>query len=346
MVRAELLSFDEFFVYRQVFDRGACAEGSWGWFKALADTTLEDEERALVLGLFSAEGEPLAALPIATSPSGVIRALSAPYTTIFAPAIFEAELAKCLGLHLGRATRSFLDIGPLPNDSITSALIEGLRASGLQVARYFHFPNRFESVVDFGSYWNERPSRLRHTLKRKYSRAARTYNLGFTYANAKDQLRSAALAYADVYEQSWKVPEPHPLFISNLVQELAEEKTIRIGTLSFDGKVASAQIWLVRNAKATIFKLAHRQEFDAFSPGTLLTRWMIEEVCSREGVTEIDFGRGDDVYKRDWLPRTRPRIGVLACSWKSLGGILSFFSKVLPTRISNLKAGLNAPENR
>ena len=38
---------------------------------------------------------------------------------------------------------------------------------------------------------------------------------------------------------------------------------------------------------------------------------MLRELIDRERVTELDFGRGDDAYKRLWVTRRRQRIGVV-----------------------------------
>ena len=47
---------------------------------------------------------------------------------------------------------------------------------------------------------------------------------------------------------------------------------------------------------------------------------MLRRLIDVEGVTEIDFGRGDDEYKRGWATQRRQRIGlVLANPWRARG---------------------------
>ena len=43
-----------------------------------------------------------------------------------------------------------------------------------------------------------------------------------------------------------------------------------------------------------------------YSPGTVLTAMMLRRLIEEEGVSEIDFGRGDDDYKRGWGGSTSP----------------------------------------
>jgi CelD/BcsL family acetyltransferase involved in cellulose biosynthesis len=52
----------------------------------------------------------------------------------------------------------------------------------------------------------------------------------------------------------------------------------------------------------------------------VLTASVIRELIERDGVTDLDFGRGDDPYKRAWTGQRRLRIGVLGLNpWKVAG---------------------------
>ncbi|MES2302033.1 MAG: GNAT family N-acetyltransferase, partial [Pseudomonadota bacterium] len=65
---------------------------------------------------------------------------------------------------------------------------------------------------------------------------------------------------------------------------------------------------------AFIHKLAHDERYRKQSPGTLLTGAMFEHVIDRDRVDLVDFGTGDDPYKRDWMEAVRTRYRVRA--WK------------------------------
>ncbi len=57
------------------------------------------------------------------------------------------------------------------------------------------------------------------------------------------------------------------------------------------------------------------------SPGTVLTAWMVRALLA-EGVTQLDFGRGDDPYKRLWADARRQRKGlILARPWRPRGAM-------------------------
>lgn len=304
------------------------AEGSFGWFETLAATTLGEGEKAF-LAVARQEGEALAALPLVRTAAGV-RALTAPYTTRYAPALANLDGARLLGERARDYAGGVMRLDAVAADEPgMAAFLDGLKASGLAAARYDHFANWHEPVTDFESYWRKRPSRLRSTVRRKQALAAKAAADFCCYRHGFDD---AVAIYQDIYGRSWKEAEPHAGFIPALVSRLAP--AVRLGVMRLDGEPAAAQIWLVSGGRATIFKLAHRENAAEFSPGTLLTRWMIETLIREEALTEIDFGRGDDAYKRDWLGQSRKRIGVIAADRRTGAGLSALLREVVPTRLS------------
>jgi CelD/BcsL family acetyltransferase involved in cellulose biosynthesis len=82
----------------------------------------------------------------------------------------------------------------------------------------------------------------------------------------------------------------------------------------------AAQMWVVRATWAAVLKLAHDENAKALSPGTVLTAAMTRTLIEQDGVTELDFGRGDDDYKAAWTGARRQRVGVvLANPWRAAG---------------------------
>ncbi|MBM3492639.1 MAG: GNAT family N-acetyltransferase [Alphaproteobacteria bacterium] len=147
---------------------------------------------------------------------------------------------------------------------------------------------------------------------------------------------TALAAYQQVYAASWKEAEPYPAFIPTLIQRLAEDGSLRLGLLSLDGQPAAAQIWLLAGGRATIFKLAYDEAQSRWSVGSLLTAWMFRQVLEHEPVAEIDFGRHDDPYKRDWLPERREHWGLIAYRRDRLGGLAIGLRHALAPRLKRL----------
>lgn len=86
---------------------------------------------------------------------------------------------------------------------------------------------------------------------------------------------------------------------------------LRFGLWSIGDTPVAAQIWVVHGGRATVLKLAHDDAFKAHSPGTVLTAMMLRHLLDVEHVVELDFGRGDDDYKKTWVRQRRQRIGML-----------------------------------
>lgn len=310
-----------------LFAATACAEGSAEWFRVLAETTLAPGEQAQAAVLIE-DGAPVAALPLAVGNHGA-RGLTAPYTTCFAPAFANAATAR----ELGRRARGFVPgvlrlQGCDPEQPGMAAFLDGLQEGGLAVARFGNFANWHETVSDFESWWAARPSRLKSTVRRKRKAAERA---GVEFADMNENFEQAIAVYEDIYRASWKEAEPHPAFMACLIRRLGGAGMLRMGIMSMAGRAVAAQVWLVGGGRGTIFKLAHREDAAAYSPGTLLTHWMTEKLVRADGLRELDFGRGDDAYKKDWLAERRMRMGVIAADWRTAAGLGVTMRDIIPT---------------
>jgi CelD/BcsL family acetyltransferase involved in cellulose biosynthesis len=95
-----------------------------------------------------------------------------------------------------------------------------------------------------------------------------------------------------------------------------------MGILKIDGENAAAQFWIVWKKKALIFKLAYVDKLRSHSPGTLLTMHMLAQIFEQDVPGEIDFGHGDDEYKKLWVSIRRERWGIEAVNPRSIRGAL------------------------
>ena len=82
---------------------------------------------------------------------------------------------------------------------------------------------------------------------------------------------------------------------------------MRMGLASKDGEPVAAQFWTVDDGTAYIHKLAHRESAKSLSSGTTLTATLLNHVIDADRVSLVDFGTGDDPYKRDWMEEKRRR---------------------------------------
>ncbi len=152
----------------------------------------------------------------------------------------------------------------------------------------------------FEAYWAKRPGQLRSTAKRK----AKAAGLEIEIFDRFDE--RAWAAYEEVYRASWKPEEGSFPFLRALAEQEGAAGTLRLGVARKDGRPLAVQLWLVENGEATIHKLAYREDAKELSPGTILGEAMFRRAIDEDRVKSIDYGTGDDAYKRDWMEERRP----------------------------------------
>lgn len=153
---------------------------------------------------------------------------------------------------------------------------------------------------DFATYWAQRPGALRSGVQRK----SRGHPLDFAvYTRLTDPLWQDYMA---VYGASWKNAEPYPQMIRAMAEAAAARGALRLGVARLGDRVVAMQIWTVEGGVACIHKLAHDGAYDRLSPGTLLSHYLFRQMIDGEKVRQIDYGTGNNAYKRDWMDEKRP----------------------------------------
>ena len=195
-------------------------------------------------------------------------------------------------------------IEPIPDEDHTASHIErAFEQAGWIVFREKADDNHILNVKDrtFDQYWGERPGQLRNTVRRKAKKNLVTTRIETEFS--EDDWND----YLEVYRKSWKPEEGNPDFLKKLAQQEAAAGCMRLGLAYIEGKPVAAQLWTVENGEALIHKLAHVDEATKSSPGTLLSVAMFQYAIDIDHVNLIDFGTGNDPYKRDWMEDVRDR---------------------------------------
>jgi hypothetical protein len=151
----------------------------------------------------------------------------------------------------------------------------------------------------YAEYLASRRNQLRVNLKRKAKRVDVEIMTSFN----QDIWHS----YEQIYAESWKPEEGDPALLRAFAESEGAAGRIRLAIARHEGEAVAAQFWTVEDGTAYIHKLAHRESAKHLSPGTTLTAALMEQVIDRDHVDLVDFGTGDDGYKRDWMDDARPR---------------------------------------
>ena len=211
------------------------------------------------------------------------------------------HLLSALARDLARRTHR-IDLGKLPaEDGTLDRLRHAFAQTGWLV---FAEPCDTNHILrlngrSFAAYLADRPGQLRTTLKRKAKKVAVTLATTFDPADWA--------AYETIYAQSWKPEEGDPALLRAFAQSESAAGRYRFALARHDGEPVAAQFWTVDGSAAYIHKLAYREDAKPLSPGTTLSAALSEHVIDVDKVQLIDFGTGDDPYKRDWMEDVRIR---------------------------------------
>ena len=249
-------------------------------------------------------GDARTVLPLARE-KGELTALANWYNftarPLITPGVDDAAMLEALARDLAKQTKR-ITLTPVPDEhGDASALEKAFRAAGWAVLRSQCDVNHVLEIQgrSFAEYLAARPGQLRTTLKRKAIKVTVTIETAFNPASWA--------AYEAIYASSWKSEEGSPAFLRAFAQQEATAGRMRLGLAHADGEAVAAQFWTVEHGTAFIHKLAHTEASKPLSPGTTLSAALFEQVIDRDKVALVDFGTGDDRYKRDWMEAVRPR---------------------------------------
>lgn len=320
------------------------------WFALLQHTVFANDP-GVRYGSVERDGTCMAVLPLRLAGQGKLRrmeALANFYTPLYDPPLAPAAQATDVANLLRHAAREAgtvheMRFAPMDPDAPAYALLNtALRQAGWFPFRYFCFGNWYHAVdSDWPGYLAGRPGEVRSTVKRmgkKFAAAAGTLDI----IQSPENIETAIAAFVEVYNASWKKPEPYPEFIPGLIRLLAASGHLRLGIARLDGHPIAAQLWSVHAGRATIIKLAHREDSTDYAAGTLLTAHLMEHVITIDRVREVDYLIGDDAYKRNWMSRRRERWGIVAYNPGTTYGLLLVIRESIGRALKRLRGGSRA----
>lgn len=290
------------------------------WFTNLEQTVFDGQLGLRYFVLQDAE-RALAVLPTLTPPGGWghrVQGLANFYTALYSPALQPGLTAQQLtplidALRAQNAPLRSLNLSPMdPDAPAYQALEAALASQGFKTFRYYCFGNWYlPDCTGWPDYLAGRTSKQRSNIKRMEQRLADAGGHIEIITSMADADRGLA-AYDQVYALSWKVPEPHPLFMPSLMRLCAQHQALRLGVVWLGETPIAAQLWVVWGGRAEIFKVAYDEGRKELSPGTVLTAALMRHVLDTDQVKEVDYLVGDDPYKRMWMTQRRERWGLIA----------------------------------
>lgn len=269
------------------------------WWQGLADhcglepllAVARDGDAAAVLPLQQINGQL----------SGLANWYSFRLRPVSSPGSDAAGLLTALARDLARRAQR-VTLSGLPQEDGSADLTEAaFRNAGWIALREACDTNHVLHLASrsYDEYLAARPGPLRTTLKRKSSKVE-TRILNYFDVEAWAD-------YENIYAESWKPSEGSPDFLRAFAQAEGKAGRLRLGVAYAEGRAIAAQMWTVEGGTAFIHKLAHREDAKPLSPGTVLSAALFRRVIDEDKVALVDFGTGNDGYKRDWMEEVRQR---------------------------------------
>ena len=288
---------------------------SRAWFENLSATLSEDQ--VIALACVVAGDQVLAILPLIMDTGNNWCTLKHRYTTHYSLLLAQEDrqqVLTCLAQGLSQLPLRSLLLEPVADDdrNITD-LQQSLEDAGYHCEWLFRLYNWIYRVQgqSFAEYMAARPARLRNTIDRKQRKLERDHGYKIRLFTGLD-VPPAMSDYHAVYRASWKANEQYEDFLDGMVTGFSRRGWSRLAVLYVADKPVAAQLWFVCHGKASIFRLAYDESWRQYSPGSILTGFLMEYVIDVDKVEEIDFLTGNDAYKQDWMSQRRERFA-LSC---------------------------------
>jgi len=281
------------------------------WFESLSIAAL-DGDQTMLLACVVAGDKVMAILPLAKNAGNTWYSLKHRYTPHFSLLLADddqEQVLACLAEGLSRLPPLGLILEPVADDdSNLNSLQRAMESAGFTCSRTFRHYNWVYRVQgqSYEGYMASRPANLRNTIYRKKRKLEREHGYDIRLFTG-DEVAQKMSDYYAVYNASWKANEQYRGLMDEIVARFSRAGWTRLAILYIKGKPGAAQLWFVLHGKASIFRLSYDEAWKRYSPGSILTSFLMEHVIDIDGVEEIDFLTGNDAYKQEWMSYRRER---------------------------------------
>ena len=302
------------------------------WFENVSSTL--DADQTLLLSCVVDDNEIMAILPLIKSDGGSWTSLKHRYATHYSLLLADddqEQILTCLAQGLSQLPIKGLLLEPVASDNNNViGLQQCMETAGFRCEQLFRHYNWIYRVQgqSYADYMATRPAQLRNTISRKKRKLDREHGYNIRLFTG-DEVPQAMADYYAAYDASWKANEQYVGFVNGIVQDFSRPGWSRLAVLYVNEKPIAAQLWFVLHGKANIFRLAYNEAWKAYSPGSILTSFLMEYVIDTDKVDEIDFLTGNDAYKQDWMSERRERFALSCVRNVKPTGNLQQFVKTL-----------------
>lgn len=186
-------------------------------------------------------------------------------------------------------------------------------------------------TYSFAEYSKSLPRIHRKDTNRNKRRLQDMGDLTFYMKSDTENLEKYLDLYSEVRGKSWKAEEKDSGFLREVTRLAAKKGWLRLAFLFLNGTPIACDKWMIWNRIGYAWDGVYDLEFGNYSPGKVLESEIIEYMIDQERVSVLDFGEGDEAYKKKWTPRRRERKGITVFNNRIKANFLAFLMiKVLP----------------
>ena len=168
--------------------------------------------------------------------------------------------------------------------------------------------------VDFETYWQERPKKVRKEIARLLRVLERDgTNVTYRIKECVDDISQGFKHYCGLEGAGWKGEEGTALTESNeqgqfykqVITEFANSGGSKIHELYFDDKMVASLLTVENDEMIIVMKTTYDEEVAKYSPGRLLDYFMLQNVLSETGAKKIENYTNASANDQKWFPRVR-----------------------------------------
>ena len=197
------------------------------------------------------------------------------------------------------------------------------------------FYNWYSDGISYTSdlYFENRSRNLRASIKKNLKKAKDAGDLKFNIIKNSKDLNKYIDLFFEIYQKSWKQKERFgPNFLSDWIRIISQKGWLRFGIVLLDDSPISSGFATVCNGHAYLQKSAYDSNYSSLGPGSIWLSGMIKYVIDIDSVSEIDFLKGNEEYKKLWAEKMRERKGIYIFNNNLKGKILYLLMQnILPT---------------
>lgn len=316
------------------------------WVENFLKTVVDEDDAVWWIGCKTTSETPIFVLPLWQQRKPRwwhpkrISSLSNYYTTLFQPIhniTNQHQLKQAIELAAKKTCQLEWDILHIysldPKSSLFTLLKEAFVNQRTYVEPYFQYGNWYLTPTESEKEctYSARPNTIKKQLQK-----LKNVDWDIKIYTDWNEVENALIDFNKLYQARWNRLEPHKRFIPNISKLTAEKGWLKIGVLYIRNEAAAAQIWFHCNNTAYIFKIAQDPRFSSYSPGTILTGYLIENAINIGKANKVDFLSGDDSYKKEWMSHRGERWGLEIIKKFTPFGMLYYLK-------SNIKRKFNFP---